>query len=166
MKVLVRWVSIGVVAAFAALQALPYGRNHTNPPVSREPTWTSQEIRELAVRACFDCHSNQTVWPWYSNIAPFSWLIQSDVDEGRNEVNYSEWGRPQEEAEDSAETVQEGTMPPWYYAIMQPKANLSSAERQALIRGLEATFGGKEREKEGKEQGEDKEHDNETEHGL
>ena len=141
----VRQMGIAVVVALVALQAWPYGRNHTNPPVRTEPAWDSTETRELAVRACFDCHSNQTAWPWYSNIAPFSWLIQSDVDEGRNTVNYSEWDRPQKEARESPESVREGEMPPWYYVLLHPQAKLSSVERQALIRGLEATFGRRER---------------------
>jgi hypothetical protein len=165
LKLVVRWASIGVVAAFVTIQAVPYGRNHTNPPVRGEPAWDSPQTRELTVRACFDCHSNETVWPWYSNIAPLSWLIQSDVDEGRKKVNYSEWNRLQKEAKESAETVQEGEMPPWYYAILHPEARLSSSERQALIRGLEATFGGKEEEKEGEKPEEDEEHDKEKEHG-
>ena len=139
-----------MLVLFLHQRQLQRGRNHTNPPVRMEPPWDSPDTRDLAVRACFDCHSNQTVWPWYSSIAPFSWLVQSDVDEGRKKVNYSEWDRPQEEAEDSAETVQEETMPPWYYAILHPQAKLSSAERQALIRGLVATFGEEEDQEHGK----------------
>ena len=157
LKPSVRQIGIAVVVALVAFQALPYGRNHTNPPVRAEPPWDSTQTRKLAVRACFDCHSNQTAWPWYSNIAPFSWLIQSDVDEGRNKLNYSEWNRPQKEARESAESVREGEMPPWYYVILHPQAKLSSVERQALIRGLGATFGSggqgdehEEREKEGR----------------
>jgi mono/diheme cytochrome c family protein len=135
----VRWVVIGVVVLVAAVQLVPYGRAHTNPPVRREPAWDAPQTRELAVRACFDCHSNQTVWPWYSTIAPISWLIQRDVDEGRRKTNFSEWDRAQKEAHESAKTVQKATMPPWYY----PWAKLSPAERQTLIRGLEATLGTK-----------------------
>jgi hypothetical protein len=133
----VRRAVIGVAVLILGIQLVPYGRDHTNPPVRREPAWNSPQTRELAVRGCFDCHSNQTVWPWYSHIAPVSWLVQRDVDVGRRKVNYSEWDRRQEEAAESAETVQKGSMPPWYY----PWARLSPSERQALIRGLEATFG-------------------------
>ncbi len=78
-------------AGFGLLQLVPYGRNHTNPPVAAEPAWASAQTRALAVRACFDCHSNETTWPWYSNVAPVSWLIQRDVDEGRRRLNFSEW---------------------------------------------------------------------------
>ena len=70
---------LGVIV-FAAIQLVPFGHDHTNPPVVAEPAWDSPETRAFAVTACFDCHSNQTVWPWYSNIAPVSWLVQRDVD--------------------------------------------------------------------------------------
>ena len=136
-----RWTVIAGATVFVAMQLWPYGRNHTNPSVRMEPRWDSAETRELAVRACFDCHSNETIWPWYSNIAPLSWLIQSDVDQARKKLNYSEWDRLQEDARESAETVRKGTMPQWDYAIVHPRAKLSPEERQALIRGLEATFG-------------------------
>jgi mono/diheme cytochrome c family protein len=105
--------------------------------VRREPDWDRPETRSLAVRACFDCHSNETRWPWYASVAPASWLVQHDVTEGRREVNFSEWNRPQKEARESAKTVRKGEMPPWYY----PWARLSSAERRDLVRGLEATLG-------------------------
>ena len=130
-------VLVGVVVL--VVQLVPYGRRHTNPPLRGEPAWDVPETRELAVRACFDCHSNQTVWPWYSHVAPFSWLVQRDVDEGRRELNFSEWDRPQREARKAAAEVRKGSMPPWYY----PWAQLSRAERQALVRGLEATLGRK-----------------------
>ena len=132
-------IALGVL--FLLMQLVPYGRDHTNPPVQQEPPWDSPQTRALAVRACYDCHSNETVWPWYSNVAPVSWLIQHDVDEGRSEVNFSEWNRPQPEANESAETVREGSMPPWYYLPLHPDARLSPEELDALARGLEATFG-------------------------
>lgn len=151
-KTLVRWILIGGGILLLGIQAIPYGRHHANPPARVEPAWDSAQTRELAVRACYDCHSNQTVWPWYSNIAPVSWLVQSDVDEGRNKLNFSEWSRPQKEAKKSAEEVQEGEMPEWYYVVAHPEAQLSSAERQALIRGLGATFGREERDKQEEKQ--------------
>ncbi len=80
-----------LVVGLIAIQLVPYGRNHTNPPVQSEPNWDSPETRALAERACFECHSNETAWPWYSNIAPVSWLVQHDVDEGREKLNFSEW---------------------------------------------------------------------------
>ena len=146
MKTGIRWAALGVIAVFLAIQLVLYGRVHTNPPVRREPPWDTPQTRQLAVRACFDCHSNETIWPWYSSIAPMSWLVQRDVDQGRRKLNYSEWDRSQEEAGESAKTVRKGEMPPWYY----PWANLSTAEREALIRGLQATFGGEAKDGEAK----------------
>ena len=105
-----------------------------------EPKWDSPQTLELAKRACFDCHSNETVWPWYSNIAPVSWLIQHDVDEGRTRLDFSEWSRPQREARNAARQIQRGAMPLSSYLMMHPSAKLSSDEAQALIRGLNASL--------------------------
>ena len=140
-KTMAIWGLVGVFVVMLVIQTIPYGRDHSNPPVRQEPAWDSQQTRALASSACFDCHSNQTNWPWYSNVAPASWLIQRDVDGGRQKLNFSEWDRPQPGADEAAEAVQEGDMPPWQYRPLHPGARLSSAERQALIQGLEATFG-------------------------
>ena len=139
-----RVAAIGLIAMMALLitaQFVPYGRNHSNPPVLAEPAWKSAQTRTLFFRACGDCHSNQTVWPWYSNLAPVSWLAQRDVQEGRREFNVSEWGRTKNKADEAAETVQKDAMPPWFYTALHPSAKLSSSERQELIAGLIATFG-------------------------
>jgi hypothetical protein len=74
-KKVLLWAVVGGAAAFLVIQLIPYGHDHTNPPVVKEAPWDSPRTRELAVGACFDCHSNETVWPWYSNIAPGSWLL-------------------------------------------------------------------------------------------
>lgn len=136
----VKWGSITLLGLLLVIQLVPYGRAHDNPPVTAEPAWDSPQTRELAVRACFDCHSNETTWPWYSNVAPFSWLVQKDVEEGRRHVNYSEWDRRQE-GEDSARTVRNGSMPPGYYLLTHPNARLTDAEMTALADGLAATLG-------------------------
>jgi hypothetical protein len=135
-------IVIVLVLAFLVIQAVPYGRSHSNPPVREEPRWDSPATRELVVGACFDCHSNETSWPWYSNVAPFSWLIQGHVDDGRKALNFSEWDRPQREADEAAEAVQDGEMPPSSYRFLHSSARLSSEEKQALVRGLLATLGG------------------------
>ena len=140
MKRFLRWSLTGLLLLLAAAQLVPYGRDHDNPPVAAEPAWDSPATRELARRACFDCHSNETQWPWYSNIAPLSWLIQRDVDEGRDELNWSEWGSD-EEGDESAETVIDGSMPPDSYPLLHPEARLSDQEIDALVAGLVATFG-------------------------
>jgi cytochrome c551/c552 len=138
-KWLIRIV-IGVVALFIVAQLIPYGRNHTNPPVLAEPQWSSPQTRALAQKACFDCHSNLTKWPWYTNIAPQSWLAYSDVSGGRSSLNFSEWTKPQDGAGDAIDAISSGSMPPWFYVILHPKAGLSSADKQALMTGLAATF--------------------------
>lgn len=140
-----RWLLRGlgiVVAAFLLIQLVPYGRAHTNPAATGEPAWDSPATRALAVRACFDCHSNETAWPWYSNVAPFSWLLQRHVDEGRQKLDFSTWGTTRQEIERTARQVQSGEMPPWDYLLLHPEARLSDAEKQQLIDGLTKTVGG------------------------
>lgn len=135
------WALAGGVAIFALAQAVPYGRSHTNPPTTAEPRWDTPRTRELAASACFDCHSNLTTWPWYSNVAPVSWLVQRDVDGGRSQFNFSRWDQPQDVgAGDVGEAISGGSMPPWYYKLAHPRSRLSQAEKQELIAGLAATF--------------------------
>ena len=139
---LVLGVVVVLVVGMLAIQIVPYGRDHTNPPVTGEPPWDSARTRELAKAACFDCHSNETVWPWYSNVAPLSWRLQGHVDEGRTKLNFSEWGAREQETEEIVESVREGRMPPGDYLLLHPEARLSDADTQALLDGLSATFGG------------------------
>lgn len=123
-----------------AIQLVPYGRRHANPEVSREPGWDRPRTRELFYRACKDCHSNETEWPWYSFVAPTSWLVQRDVEEARSHFNVSEWGRDENHGDEAAELVEEGEMPPWFYLPAHPGARLSDEDRKALVAGLAATF--------------------------
>lgn len=134
-------IGLGILGGLVLIQLVPYGRSHSNPPVVSEPAWNAPATRTLAVRACFDCHSNETRWPWYSNVAPVSWLVQWDVDEGREAVNFSEWNRTYEEAGEAAETVVEGEMPPAQYLLAHPDAKLTAEEKRALAGGLAATLG-------------------------
>lgn len=134
-------LALGSLGTLLAIQLIPYGRNHVNPPVLGEPAWDAPETRALARQACFDCHSNETAWPAYASIAPASWLVQRDVDEGRAVLNFSEWTRPQEGAGESAEEVLEGEMPPPAYALVHAHARLSSGDRQRLAQGLARTIG-------------------------
>lgn len=133
-----------LIGGFLLIQLVPYGRNHTNPPVVQEPAWDSPQTRTLFMCACADCHSNNTVWPWYSNIAPVSWLVYRDTMEGRQKFNVSEWHRPQE-GEEAAETVIKGEMPPLIYLPTHPQARLTAAEKEQFIRGLQTTFGGEQK---------------------
>lgn len=131
-----------LLIGFLLLQLIPYGKNHTNPPVVQEPNWDSPATRVLAQRACFDCHSNETVWPWYSKVAPVSWLIQRDVDEGRQKLNFSEWQNSARfrHLNEIAKIITSGEMPPLQYYPMHPQARLTDAEKQTLITGLQNTF--------------------------
>lgn len=132
------------IALFALIQLVPYGRDHENPPVVAEPAWDSPQTRELFFRACKDCHSHETVWPWYGSIAPASWLLQRDVEEGREHFNVSRWGQGKQDADEAANMVRKGEMPPWFYLPAHPEARLTDAETQAFIQGLVATFGDEE----------------------
>jgi Haem-binding domain len=132
--------SVMVLAiVFIIIQFIPVER--TNPPVVKGPTWDSPETRAYAVRACFDCHSNETNWPFYAYIAPVSWLVTRDVNEGREHLNMSDWkiGKGKK----AAREVREGDMPMWQYTLMHSKAKLTDAEKKEFIAGLIATFGEK-----------------------
>jgi mono/diheme cytochrome c family protein len=130
------------LALLVLIQLVPFGRTHSNPPVTKEPAWDSPATRELVKRACFDCHSNETRWPWYSHVAPVSWLLQRDVSGGRGHLNFSEWGgAPQRHAKDIAAEVKQGDMPPWFYLPMHAEARLTDAEKAALMDGAAKTFG-------------------------
>jgi hypothetical protein len=140
-----KWLIFGGVAAFilgfAILQLWP--RNQTNPPVRQEPEWDSARTRLLVQRACFDCHSNRTEWPWYAQIAPFSMLLEQDVEKGREVLNFSEWESScctSAEIDDMAETVNKGQMPLPYYLILHPEARLTDVEKGQLVNGLIATM--------------------------
>jgi hypothetical protein len=149
MKQLVKRLLVGGIFLFIAglllIQLVPYGRQHGNPPVIREPNWNSPQAREAAQQACFDCHSNETVWPWYANVAPISWLIQRDVDEGREYLNFSDWGsgREGEESHELHEVMEEGEMPPAPYLLLHAEARLTDAERNQLINGFVALNNGR-----------------------
>jgi hypothetical protein len=130
-----------VVVAFGLMQLVPY--RITNPPVRRqEPNWDSPRTRQLAVAACFDCHSNETTRPWYGNVAPISWWLKNHVDDGRAAVNFSDWANHHGESGDLLEAVQNGSMPPSYYTWfgLHSNARLTQAERDELVKGLRATI--------------------------
>ncbi len=126
-----------------AIQAVPYGRSHAQGPVTGEPQWADAETRELMVRACFGCHSNQVEYPSYASVAPISWMVQSHIDEGREAVNYSEFATNPGDAEESFEVVKEGSMPPAYYTRfrLHPEARLTPEEMKTLLNGLQNTPG-------------------------
>jgi heme-binding protein len=148
-KKILRRASLALLALLVLIQAVPFGRDHSNPDARVEPAWDSPRTRELAARACFDCHSNETRWPWYSHLAPASWFVQKDVDDGRRHLNFSAWDRPQRHQFEAADELEEGSMPLWYYVVLHPGAKLSTSEVAELVRGFGATFGDEDGERGG-----------------
>ena len=138
-KKVVVYAAIAAVVVFGALQLVPYGRDHTNPPVTAEPAWDSPQTRALAQRACFDCHSNETIWPWYSHIASVSWMLYKHVVDGRAELNFSHWAEKSKRGRKLGEVVAEGQMPLPQYLLLHPEARLTVAEKQQLIAGFQKT---------------------------
>lgn len=121
------------------LQVLPI-MQPSNPPVVQEPDWDRPETRVLAKRACFDCHSNETVWPWYAKVAPMGWLVVYDVREGRAKFNFSEWHPGAMTGKRAAEEIRTGNMPLPRYLLLHPEARLTDAEKAQLQAGLLATM--------------------------
>jgi hypothetical protein len=126
-----------LVLAAVLLLAQVIRMERSNPPVRYEIS-TNPAVQSLLRRACYNCHSNQTIWPWYSNIAPASWLVASDVHEGRQHLNFSEWGsyggdKQSHKLNTIAEEIRDGDMPPWYYSLMHSESRLSSSERGQIL---------------------------------
>ena len=126
-----------LAAALVLIQFVPVER--TNPSVARAEVPAPPEVRAILKRACYDCHSNETTWPWYGRVAPFSFLMERDVREGRREVNFSTLAsdplkRRQRKWMEIPEQIEKGEMPPWFYTAVHPEARLSEADRAALLR--------------------------------
>ncbi len=101
-------------------------------------------LSSIFVRSCNDCHSNRTVWPWYSNVAPVSWLVISDVNSGRRKLNFSEWSSYQSEKsgkllDEICKEVKEGEMPPATYTPMHSSASLTTADQEEVCRWTATT---------------------------
>ena len=132
-----RWLRLAAIAAAVialGIQFVPVSR--TNPPVVAEIE-APADVHAILKRACYDCHSNETKWPWYAYVAPVSWLIEKDVRQGRKRMNFSEWGnyhpdRQESKIQEILEQVEAGTMPLSIYLPMHPEAKLSDAERALL----------------------------------
>ncbi len=131
---IVRWVLAVLAAVFVLIQFVPVDR--TNPPVESEIP-APEAVRAVLRRACYDCHSNETTWPWYSRIAPASWLVAWDVHEGRRALNFSTWNRLDEKERREAiheirEEIVEGEMPPLAYLLLHRDAGLTGRDKAAL----------------------------------
>jgi hypothetical protein len=133
----VKRLAVLAAAVFVAMQLVPYGWKHSNPPVAADTPWPSDEARAIAVKSCYDCHSNQTDWRWYSYVAPSSWLVRRDVDRGRAELNFSEFGDDNNAMRDAAESVWRLEMPPRNYTLLHPDAKLTDDERRILLEALD-----------------------------
>lgn len=129
-------VLVGLAALFVAIQVVPYGRQHDNPPVVASSPWTEQRAEGLARASCYACHSNETKWPPHSYVAPVSWLVRMDVERGRDTLNFSDWRIG--DAHEARVALEDGSMPPRRYTLVHPRARLSDVERQALIAALDA----------------------------
>jgi hypothetical protein len=132
---------LAFVGSFVAIQLVPYGRAHDNPKVTEEPVWDAPRTRELAARACFDCHSHETKWPWYSNVAPVSWFVTHHVEDGRRHLDFSTWDQPHKKADECAEAVTKGWMPLDSYLWAHPEARLTDGEKADLAAGFTRMFG-------------------------
>lgn len=131
-----RIAGLAAIAGAVAIQLVPIDRS--NPPVESQVP-APPEVRAILERACYDCHSHETVWPWYGYVAPFSWLLAYDVREGREHLNLSAWERytakkQAKKLEEIPEEVDEGNMPPWFYLPLHPEARLDAADRETLRR--------------------------------
>lgn len=132
-----KWIVRGalvIIVLLVVIQLIPVSQS--NPPVTSDIP-TSPAVKVVLRRACYDCHSHETVWPWYSKIAPVSWVVVHDVNEGREELNFSTWDRysTQEQVKklkESWEEIQEGEMPPWWYRGPHRDARLSAQDRKVL----------------------------------
>lgn len=129
-------IIIGVVVLFIAIQFVP--ANTTNPPVTHQVKWANAETEQTFKGACGDCHSNETLWPWYAKVAPLSWWIAHHVDEGREHFNISvpDMG----DADEAYEAAHDGWMPLPSYTWMHPKSRLTEEQRVVFSDGLKLTF--------------------------
>ena len=136
-------VAVAAVVVGVAIQAVPFGRAHSNGEITGEPAWADVRTRDLMVRACYDCHSNEAEYPWYASVAPVSWAVEMHVNQGRGAVNYSTFATDPGDADESVEVILDGSMPPGYFTRfgLHPEAKLSDAEIEELVRGLRATPG-------------------------
>jgi hypothetical protein len=128
------WIAATLGILLLAIQFVPADRSN---PARQTRVPASPEARAILQRACYDCHSNQVKWPWYSYVAPVSWLVARDVRQGREALNFSTWNllSAAEQAEafkKSSEKVQKGEMPLWFYLAVHPSATLSPADRAVL----------------------------------
>ncbi len=134
---MIKKVLYGIGVLIILIQLIPVDR--TNPAVTAEPKWDSPETRSLAKKACFDCHSNESKYPFYAYVAPLSWLVTNHISDGRDNLNFSEW-KNDVDIDQIADEVNNDDMPLWDYKLMHSEARLTDSEKARLISGLTKTF--------------------------
>jgi mono/diheme cytochrome c family protein len=142
---LIGW-GLGGIAALVVLLTIGAILLETNPPVKQEPNWDSPQTKALAQRACYDCHSNETQWLWYTKLPVGSWLAVFDTMRARRVFNLSEMGNVPIKGDngsgvsDVVNVINDGSMPPNIYTVMHPDAILNVQEKQQLIQGFQKSF--------------------------
>ena len=131
-----KYLMLGAAIIFIAMQLVQPDR--TNPAANPAASFAvvakpAPEVTAIFKRACADCHSNETIWPWYSRVAPASWLVADDVKDGRAHINLSEWNFLSPEAarlklKTACKLVRDGKMPLWQYRLMHTEARLTAAD--------------------------------------
>jgi hypothetical protein len=138
---LARWVRLALLFFLVAFIGIQFVRpERTNPPSAAAASLlakTPPEVTALLERSCRDCHSNESRWPWYSYVAPASWLVVGDVNHGREHFNFSEWTSYAPDEQDKflgkmCNLTQRGRMPQWQYLLVHRDAKLSAADVRAL----------------------------------
>jgi hypothetical protein len=129
----IRWILI-TLAVLLAIQLVPVNRDN---PEDRRGPGAPPQVEAILKRACYDCHSNETVWPWYSRVAPVSWMVAYDVHEAREHLNFSDFQDLSEGTQVKVwaavmKEIDEGEMPLWYYRPFHPAARLTEADIAVL----------------------------------
>ncbi|RPI18631.1 MAG: cytochrome C [Ignavibacteriae bacterium] len=163
MKKIIKISLIVIIALFLLIQLYRPERFTTaevTPDHITKKLNVPANVESILRRSCFDCHSNHTNWPWYSNVAPASWLLADDVETGRKEMNFSEWGKMPEskreiKLESICEEIEEGEMPLPKYLILHPDAKLSDADKKILCDWAESQLEGAGSEDESEHKGKD-----------
>jgi hypothetical protein len=140
-KITLKTIFLSLIISFLIIQIFRIDKS--NPQVDSSKNFVnvtnaSAEVKSILAASCYDCHSNEVIYPWYTNIAPFSWWIKHHVNEGREELNFSEWGtyssrRMDHKLKECIEQVEEGEMPMDSYLWMHKDATLTDAQKQELI---------------------------------
>ena len=131
-------IGIAIIVILVGIQLIPV--NRTNPAITRTIKWDTPATQELVQRACYDCHSNETTWPWYGYVAPISWRLADHINEGRDRLNFSAWDQPNTEIDEVVESIEDNSMPLWDFLLMHPEAKLTATAKATLIAGLQATL--------------------------